>query len=279
VRAGLPFDPQYDQSIAKGREIDTRDGIHQWAEEGFGRGAAAYERGRPSYPPAAVAYLVARLDLRVGVTVVDLAAGTGKLACLLVPSGARVLAVEPVDAMRELIPRDGIEVLAGTAEAIPLPAAAADTVVVAQALQWFDADTALAEIHRVLRRRGSVAIMRNRRDLADPVQRAFEDILGRHRSHPSLEADLDIESSLRDTGLFEVRELREFAHEHELEAGDIVPLAASETSIAILDGDVRAAALAEFGRLADSLPTPLRLRYTTEICLGDRVDEGDLAGH
>jgi hypothetical protein len=48
--------------------------------------------------------------------------------------------------------------------------------------------------------------VRNRRDLDDPVQRAFEEILGRRRSHPSLEAPLDVESAARATRRFGFRE-------------------------------------------------------------------------
>jgi ubiquinone/menaquinone biosynthesis C-methylase UbiE len=201
--------------------------------------------------------------------VVDLAAGTGKLGRLLVASGARVVAVEPVEAMRELIPSD-LEVIAGTAEAMPVPSRTADAVVVGQAFQWFDTDAALTEIHRVLRPRGGLAIVRNRRDVHDPVQRAFEEVLRRHRSHPSLEATLDVETALRATRHFELREQRTFPNEYELDSQDLVALAASETSIALLEGRAHAAALADFRLLAEPLPARLRLRYTTEIHIADR---------
>ena len=69
------------------------------ATRGFER-AELYERGRPSYPRAAVDRMVSRLDLRPGRTLLDLAAGTGKLTRLLVPSGAALIAVEPVLEMR-----------------------------------------------------------------------------------------------------------------------------------------------------------------------------------
>jgi SAM-dependent methyltransferase len=248
--------------------------IHPWAQEGFSRGAYAYERARPAYPTAAVSHLVDRLGLRPGATVVDLAAGTGKLARLLVRSGAHVVAVEPVRAMRELIPGDGIDVLTGTADAIPLPAAAADAVVVAQAFQWFRADAALAEIHRVLRPKGRLAIVRNRRDLDDPVQREFDEILDRHRSHPSLEAKLDVESAVHDTGFFQAGELSSFPNEYELDSEDLVTLAGSETSISLLEDGAREGALADFRRLAEVLPPRLRLRYTTEIYVAERVGDG-----
>lgn len=92
-------------------------------------------------------------------TVVDLAAGTGKLTRVLVTTGARVVAVEPVPAMRTELSKvvPGVEVLDGTAEAIPLPDASADAVTVAQAFHWFQGAAALTEIHRVLRARGGSA--------------------------------------------------------------------------------------------------------------------------
>ena len=52
--------------------------VHRAAATGFARSVEAYERGRPDYPPEAIAYLQRELDLRPGRTVVDLAAGSGK---------------------------------------------------------------------------------------------------------------------------------------------------------------------------------------------------------
>ena len=74
--------------------------IHPAAATGFGRDAGAYERGRPEYPPAAVDLIVDRLGIGPGSTVVDVGAGTGKLTRLLTGRGARIVAVEPVEAMR-----------------------------------------------------------------------------------------------------------------------------------------------------------------------------------
>src|SRR2546429_9033259 len=67
---------------------------------GFDRSAPDYERGRPTYPREAVGWLVEALRISPGTTVVDLAAGTGKLTRLLVPSGATVGGVEPLAGMR-----------------------------------------------------------------------------------------------------------------------------------------------------------------------------------
>jgi len=127
--------------------------VHPIAEA-FDRAADVYDRVRPEYPDEAVDWLVETLGLGPGKTVVDLAAGTGKLTkALLARARARVVAVEPAASMlarlREVAP--GAEGRSGTAETIPLEDATADAITVAQAFHWFANDRALAEIHRVLR--------------------------------------------------------------------------------------------------------------------------------
>ena len=124
--------------------------IHPTAAAGFSLGAAAYERGRPGYPAEAIGWLAEQLGLRAGRTVLDLAAGTGKLTRALVETGAEVVAVEPVDEMRAQLEAavPAARALAGTAEEIPLADGAVDAVTVAQAFHWFDRDAAFTEIHR-----------------------------------------------------------------------------------------------------------------------------------
>ena len=108
----------------------------------------------------------------------DLAAGTGKLTRLLVPSGANVIAVEPVREMRAELERrvPAVAALAGTAEQIPLADGYVDAVTVGQAFHWFDADEALREIHRVLQPGGGVALVWNARDERNPLQAALSEI-------------------------------------------------------------------------------------------------------
>jgi ubiquinone/menaquinone biosynthesis C-methylase UbiE len=213
------------------------------ASSSFARSAAAYERARPGYAPAAVAFLVERLGLGIGRVVVDLAAGTGKLARQLVPSGAHVVAVEPLAEMRSLIPA-GIEALGATAEAIPLPDASADAVTVAQAFHWFDAEAALGEIERVLRPDGLLALVSNRREPG-----AFDEVLARHRAHPPLETP--------PVG-------KAFPHVHR---ADFAELASTESSIATLEDDAYDAAIAEFAALGSG-----EIRYVTYVQIGQARD-------
>lgn len=142
--------------------------IHEAAARGFEAAVERYERGRPSYPGDAVSFLVRALGIAGGRDVVELGAGTGKLTELIVPTGARIVAVEPLPGMREALERNcpTVTVLDGTAEQIPQPDASADAVVAAQAFHWFAGERALAEIHRVLRPDGWLGLIWNARDEA-----------------------------------------------------------------------------------------------------------------
>jgi SAM-dependent methyltransferase len=127
----------------------------------FGAAAAAYAEHRPGYPAAAVDWALAPVaggPLRL----LDLAAGTGKLTEALLARGT-VTAVEPDPAMlaelRSRFPE--VDAREGSAETIPLPDACVDAVLVGQAWHWFDADRAFAEIARVLRPGGVLAVLWN----------------------------------------------------------------------------------------------------------------------
>jgi SAM-dependent methyltransferase len=134
--------------------------LHPLAEQ-FASVAVAYERGRPDYPLAAVGALAAELGVRSGEPVLDLAAGTGKLSRTLLAAGFDVVGIEPLPSLREvLVEKIGTDrVRYGVAEEIPLADGSVAAVTVADAFHWFDQPRALAEIARVLRPGGGVAII------------------------------------------------------------------------------------------------------------------------
>lgn len=128
----------------------------------FGAEAAAYERGRPSYPPEAIDWL-----LPAGARdVLDLGAGTGKLTTRLAERGLDVVAVDPIPEMLERLSNSlpDTPALLGTAEDIPLPDNSVDAVLVAQAWHWFDPQRAVREVARVLRPGGRLGLLWNTRD-------------------------------------------------------------------------------------------------------------------
>jgi len=138
----------------------------------FERVAAEYDYGRPSWPPEAVA----SVGLPREADIADLGAGTGKLTRVLLEQFDSVIAIEPLDGMRALIPVEA-EVLAGTAEAIPLRNECLDGVFCGESFHWFDWPLALPEIARVLRPGGRLAMFWNRGDTHWP--RGVEAVLER----------------------------------------------------------------------------------------------------
>ena len=125
--------------------------------DAFGRAAQDYELGRPDWPDE----LVDKIGVPPDAEVLDLGAGTGKLTRLLVPRFARVVAVEPDDAMRTML--EGVvpeaESLRGSAEAIPLADDSVDAVFCGEAFHWFASRDVVAEIARVLRAGGVFAFL------------------------------------------------------------------------------------------------------------------------
>jgi SAM-dependent methyltransferase len=242
--------------------------LHPIAAAGFGAAADAYERGRPGYPSAAIDWLARRVGLKPGATVVDLAAGTGKLSRALAVTGARVIAIEPVEAMRRAI-GPGIEAIEATAEAVPLPDGSTEVVTVGQAFHWFDGDAALAEIHRILSPGGSLALLWNARRLEDPIQAAIEELIKpycgevpRHRTAPWREAFVR-------TDLFGPLEEIGFPHEQLLDAEGLAARVGSISGIAALSDDPRAQVLGRVRALAKG--GRVKLRYVCEVQVADRV--------
>jgi SAM-dependent methyltransferase len=234
---------------------------------GFDRAADVYERVRPGYPPAAIDWLADILGLAPGRTVVDLAAGTGKLTVPLLGTGARVVAVEPAEAMlavlRERAP--GAESMTGVAEEIPLADGSADAVAVAQAFHWFAHDAALAEIHRVLRPGGALALVWNRRELSAPAHAVLERAMSPWKGDTPRHRDGDWSAVLARSPLFEPLADHELPNDHELPPGGLVDRAASTSFIAALPEDTRHEALAEIVDFEARTPPPIVLPHVTEL--------------
>ncbi len=150
----------------------------------FGAAADAYERARPSYPEAAIDWLLPPGARRI----LDLGAGTGKLTRHIQARGLDVVAVEPSEGMRAQLSRGlpDVPVFAGSAEQIPLDDGSVDAVVVGQAWHWFDPARAVPEVARVLRPGGWLGLIWNIRDRRDPWMDAFSRL---EPEHDNSEAD------------------------------------------------------------------------------------------
>lgn len=240
--------------------------INVAAASGFTRGADDYERARPSYPSAVVALLADACGLVAGARVLDLAAGTGKLTRLLTPTGAEVIAVEPVAAMREQLAAilPDVEAVDGTAEAIPLDDASLDLVTIAQAFHWFDEAASLAELARVIAPAGSLALIWNVRDESvDWVHQFTELIVERGGGRPytpyhevgsGKAMTRGIEEIVAASGSFTPLEHRRFPNPQMTTLDDVVARAASTSFVAALPEGERARTLEDVRALLVAHP-------------------------
>lgn len=224
--------------------------------------ADAYARARPGYPEDAVRWLAGEEPCDV----VDLGAGTGKLTRSLVDLGHRVTAVEPLPEMIEQLRVAVPEATAveGGAEAIPRPAESADVVTVAQAFHWFDHGPALAEIARVLRPGGRIALVWNVRDESEAwVGELSDAMVGRTGLEYGAAAPITA------SGLFGPVERAIFRHVHEVDREMLQELVRSRSYCAVLSEEERAPVLQDVDDLfmEHARDGILGLPYLTE-CFG-----------
>jgi SAM-dependent methyltransferase len=240
--------------------------IHR-AATAFDTVADAYERGRPDYPAAAVRAIVQALGITAGATVVDVAAGTGKLTRQLAGTGARVIAVEPVAGMRavlaERLPQ--VEVVDATAERTGLPSGAADAVTVGQAFHWFRGAEALAEFHRVLRPGGGLALVWNRRDLSQPLQAEIDAVLDPHRGDTPSLAGGAWRDAFASTAFFGELVDTHVPMTQVLDADGLVDRMLSVSFVAGLADQGRDDVARALRQVAGRHGPPLALRYVTDV--------------
>jgi len=231
----------------------------------FGAQAAAYERGRPSYPPEAIDWLLAASDTgRIARDVLDLGAGTGKLTTRLVERGLEVIAVDPIAEMLELLSSalPDTPALLGTAEHIPLGDDSVDAVLVAQAWHWFDPERAVAEVARVLRPGGRLGLVWNIRDERLGWVKDFGRIVG---------TEQDRETTATLPAPFTDVATREFEWTSYLTPQALIDYVASRSYCITSPADVRSRTLDQVRELLSTHPaltgaTGIALPYIT-ICI------------
>ncbi len=225
----------------------------------FGSVADSYDRGRPSYPTDAVKWLIGDEPC----SVLELGAGTGKLTEVLVGLGHDVFATDPDDAMLDILSEKlpDVRATSGTAEQIPTGDGLYDVVIVGQAFHWFDHAKALAEIGRVLRADGRLALIQNERDERIPWVRKLGKLIGKQ------ESDFDPTAILDDSGIFSAVEAQTFRHWQVVDRHSIQDLVLSRSNIATLEPDAqdrkRREVLAfydDYGRGMDGMQLPYNCR-------------------
>jgi SAM-dependent methyltransferase len=240
--------------------------VHETASRAWGSSAEVYERARPGYPPEAIEFFVERFGIGPDSDVLDLAAGTGKLTRALIHTGARVTAVEPLPAMRQMLQQRLPEatVMEGTAEAIPVPDATMDAVTVAQAFHWFDPEPAMHELARVLKPGGGLAAMWNVRDESVEWMAMIRELIEEHKATAPDHRTGDWRKPFESGSPFGPFELEVFKHSQEASRADAIDVFASRSYVASLP-DAERAHLLE--RVAEQLPhtETVVIPYITEL--------------
>jgi SAM-dependent methyltransferase len=245
--------------------------------------ALDYDELRPSYAPEAVAWVAERSSLRAGSVVVDLAAGTGQLSRRFAPLDVDLIAVEPAANMRTVladrVPTVRIE--EGTAEAIPCAERSVDAVVVGNAFHHFERQSAFAEIHRVLRARGVLALFwawsLEEEQLSLPLLREIDQVVEATRASNDIATAYrswsDVPSTAAGFGPFE---RREFPVTNVIPSPRLADLYATSSDVASLPEPVRRKLLDRIRRLSRELPETLHIpgRTVVDLCVRSEEETG-----
>ena len=224
----------------------------------FGGVAEAYDRGRPTYPREAAAWLTSDQP-RPRLSVLELGAGTGKLTEQLVALGHEVHATEPDPKMLAILEKNhpGVRVSQAPAEEIPAGDSSYDVVVSGQAFHWFDPAKALPEIARVLKPRGRLSLVWNQRDERIPWVKRLGRIIGtqEHLTDPG--------ELLAASKLFGEPRTETFRFWQVVDQHSIRDLVRSRSNIAVLSAAEQEAKMAEvlafygeYGRGMDGMQLP-----------------------
>lgn len=121
--------------------------------------AQDYERGRVGYSNDVYNALVG-YGLKPRAKIVDVGCGTGLASGPLIENGFLVTGIDPSEAMLAVARREypGATWQAGLAERLPFDDASVDATISGQAFHHIDRPKALAEMMRVLRKGGIVAV-------------------------------------------------------------------------------------------------------------------------
>ncbi len=132
----------------------------------FSTKAEKYAKFRWEYSASAIETMINITQLSSHSTIADIGAGTGKLTKHFVGKAQEIYAIEPNPELRQILVRElggfpSIAVMDTSAEDTKLPDSSVDVITVAQAIHWFDPVPTRAEMMRILKEDGWLALIRN----------------------------------------------------------------------------------------------------------------------
>lgn len=124
------------------------------------RQVAHYASFRPTYPPALFERIVAGADSKHAAAAADIGCGSGQATASLARYFNKVTGVDPSESQISAAKQDhpNIDFVVGRESKLPFASHSLDCVTVAQAAHWFDLPAFYAEVDRVLKPKGLLAI-------------------------------------------------------------------------------------------------------------------------
>jgi ubiquinone/menaquinone biosynthesis C-methylase UbiE len=241
--------------------------------------ASHYDK-RADYSYDAIRDLLTATGCTSQTPVADIGAGTGKLTKELLKHGLTVKSIEPNDAMRAIGIRNTQGRPAtwsvGTGESTGLPTSSVHAAFFGSSFNVVDQTAALSEVARILSPFGWFACMWNHRSLVDPIQQNIESIIksyipgytyGLRREDPT--------SVINSSGQFSPAQSIERTFEWEMLASDIVVAWKSHATLRRQAGSdaLFEAIITDISKYLSSLPTTIKVPYTTRIYFGQLLKE------
>lgn len=246
--------------------------------ESFGAKAERYDRLRPSYPPALIAWLTADGPG----TAIDVGCGTGRVAQLLVDAGWQVQGVEPDERMASVARARGIPVAVAHFEDWRPTVASVDLVSSGQAWHWVEPEAGYGKAAEVLRPGGRFAAFWNLYRYDAPIAAAVAEVYGRHAPELLVDSvplgtavsfhDLEDHRSIDASGRFRDTGVRRFEHHREQRVTDWLDELTTHAMHSRVDPSLLATLMAELSQALGTLTDgTLTVRYETSVVTGVRA--------
>jgi SAM-dependent methyltransferase len=213
--------------------------------------------------------------------VLDIGAGRGGFAAMLRDTGHEVFCIDrTVELVADLPARLGTRLhVVGQVESLPFLSCHFDVVTAAQTLHRFAPGLALAEIARVLKPGGYLAIAYNTRDDTVPWVRRLIALM-READPDSMRGDFGAASveKVAESPYFGLVERRNFRNWVPITRDGLIAIVERRPVVAQLDAAARAGLVRDVGALYDEyarIPEPLMLPFQTS-CWRAEVDHSKL---